>query len=350
MPPPPAARSLMLLLALSPLLSAPPAAAGPDPEPPAAPTGAEASPVEPSHPRTLAPSLAPAPTAPVETVATVAGVRILINGCTALDVHEGPPDLDLLSLRWTRPASRSDWLQHEFDRALRPFEGDLWRAFVELGGGLRQTAGGVVVEARATDTVLACGSFELPVLDVEAVLGVYDVRDDRRLGEAARPLVAAGLDPGDPELGRLLQAGRAAENGAGASLELPVEGVTDRTLGCPPWALIDASVDFDCGSTYGFVDVRYGSPDLEPTAEQALAFFLARLGLTDIDELGTTEAADLEERADRLARRGPYRYRGHFTGEITLYRTTEAVFLTPVFEAEALLEAPWSPGEPEPTP
>jgi hypothetical protein len=270
-------------------------------------------------------------------VVRVAGVGILLNGCHVLDIREGPAGIGLLALEWTRPRSRTDWLQAQFDRVIAGFGDDLWRAFVELGGGLRQAASGIAVEARVTDTLIGCGSFDLPVLAVETVLGVYDVHEERPLRSASRPL-GSGLDTAAPELARILEAGLAALGGGGSTLEVVVEGVTDRTLGCPPWALVSAEVDFNCGSRWGFVDVRYADPALEPSVETALGVLLERRGAASLAEVSRSQVAELRERADRLARRGPYRYRGRFTGEVTLHRGTEAVFLTPVFVVEAVVE------------
>lgn len=271
---------------------------------------------------------------------TLAGTRVRINGCNALDVYEGPAGLRTVSLRWRRPTSRSAWLQSEFDREVARFDGDLWRAFVELGGGLRQTASGIAVEARATGDVVECGSFELPVLRVDSVLGAFDPRDNQHLDDSAQPLAHGGLDSDDPELTRILQAAQAGRAGRPEVIELSVEGVTDLSLGCPPWALVDSqSVTFDCASRWGFVELRYALPELEPSPKRELIGLLAREGFERLDEPSRSELRALEARAGWLARRGPYRYRGRFTGEVTTHRGTEALFLTPVFVVEGIVVA-----------
>jgi hypothetical protein len=217
-----------------------------------------------------------------------------------MDVYAGPMQGETVYLRWTDPGSRTEWLQAEFDRYLERYHGDLWQAFADLGGGLRQATSGFMVEAYMShNAMISCDGLEMPVVDVVAVRGAYDLSSHRPLSQSFEPLSAAGFDTSDGDVADILRAGR---DGADREVVLEVNGITDESLGCPPWAMVSGrSVDFNCSSRAGFVDLR---------------------------ENGRAVSAH----------GGSRRVRGHFTGEITLHRGSEAVFLTPVFEVDSRVD------------
>ena len=286
------------------------------------------------------------PVLPTGAAVTLAGTTVRINGCDVLDVYEGPEALSPAMLLWDRPSSRREWLQSQLDRAVARYD-DPWEAFVELGGGVRQTTSGFSVLARVTDRIQDCDGFLLPVLDVLEVHGAWDLDRHRPTSRAVEPLAPEGLDVDDPELRRVLDAAESAGEEGSETLVIDVEGVTDLSLGCPPWALVESrSVTFNCAARRGFIDVQYADPELAPDADEILFGLLLERGEKYIDDVRGSTAERLRERADWAARRGPYRYEGRFTGEVSLHRGTEALFLTPVFVVESRIDP--DPEDPHP--
>jgi hypothetical protein len=282
--------------------------------------------------------LAPGPATDLETPetlvpVTLSGSRMRFNGCLAFDVHEGLSAPAEVVLRWSRPASRRDWLQGLFDRELGRFGDDLWNAWRETGGGLQAAATGMVLEATATTDTEDCEGDPLPVYDVRRVVAGYDTWDRRRLPRAIEPL-SRGFDASSPTTEALL----ASASGARNATTIHVDGITDPSLGWPPWQLEGVVGASDEPGEHGFVDLQFSPPDLAPDAQATLRDMLLELGVTELDDLRGSRRTDVRREAIRRSLGSHYRYRGHLTGEVTLFRDVEAIYLTPVFIVTGLAQ------------
>jgi hypothetical protein len=255
----------------------------------------------------------------------VAGIMIRINGCDALDVYHGPDGPTELFLDWTAPANRVEWLQTRFDAYLARWGDDAWQAWLDLGAGLVQSTSGMALHLYPTGRTQRCEERALPVYEVAAV-APWDIDRGTPVSDAVMPR----NPPFDPASGGVAEVLRARSGRREVTIQ--VRGTTDPSLGWPPWMLIAVGGEGPRpGVDYGFVELRFEQPDLQPAVEADESAVLAAHGVAHFDELPQGQRRAARQAAQTHVRRGPFTYTGYFTGRIERFRDTEALYLTPVF-------------------
>jgi hypothetical protein len=177
-----------------------------------------------------------------------------------------------------------------------------------------------------TGQAQACEHRDIPIYEV-ADIAPWDLDTGSPVAEAVAPRTEP-FDPSHSAVARLYS----GRNGRSEEMTVEIRGITDPSLGWPPWMVVGVgSEGAQRGVDYGFLDLRYASGDLEPDLGRQLDSVLTEYGVGSIDELSRGDRELVREEASLRVRRGPYRYTGHLTGEVTSYRDTEALYLTPVF-------------------